>query len=86
MVDEAIDQDPHRPPKDSRCFSSPPLPLFRQIVTYTVGVNRRHRKQIGSSWRKLNPVWQALMTLVYLHKGETFTELATGFGIGTATA
>lgn len=28
----------------------------------------------------------ALLALAYLRKGETFTELATGFGIGTTTA
>ncbi len=32
------------------------------------------------------PARQALLVLAYLRKGETFTELAAGFGIGTATA
>jgi Helix-turn-helix of DDE superfamily endonuclease len=36
--------------------------------------------------RKLNPGRQALLVLAYLHKGETFAELAAGFGVGTATA
>jgi hypothetical protein len=31
-------------------------------------------------------VAQALLVLAYLRKGETFAELAAGFGIGTATA
>ena len=47
---------------------------------------RRHRRQIGSPWRKLSAGQQALLALVYLRKGETFAELAAGFGIGTATA
>ncbi|GGO78916.1 hypothetical protein GCM10012289_62000 [Nonomuraea cavernae] len=47
---------------------------------------RRHRKAIGSLWRRLNPGRQALLVLVYLRKGETFTELGAGFGISTATA
>ena len=34
----------------------------------------------------LNPGGQALLVLAHLRKGETFTELAAGFGIGTATA
>jgi Helix-turn-helix of DDE superfamily endonuclease len=38
------------------------------------------------AWRKLNPGRQALLVLVYLHKGETFAGLAAGFGTGTATA
>src|SRR6201992_1313441 len=32
------------------------------------------------------PGQQALLVLVYLRKGETFAELAAGFGVGTATA
>jgi hypothetical protein len=31
------------------------LPLSRQTLDYTAGVIRRHRRQIGSPWRKLNP-------------------------------
>ena len=62
------------------------LPLSRQTLDYTAGIIRRHRKQIGSPWRKLNPGRQALLVLAYLRKGETFAELAAGFGISTATA
>ena len=50
------------------------------------GVIRRHRKSIGSCWRKLNPGRQALLVLAYLRKGETFADLAAGFEVGTATA
>src|SRR6266481_4227651 len=46
----------------------------------------RRRRQIGSPWRKLGPGQQSLLALAYLRKGETFAELAAGFGIGTATA
>jgi hypothetical protein len=59
------------------------LALSRQALDYTAGIIRRHRKQIGSPWRKLSPGQQAL---AYLRKGETFAELAAGFGVGTATA
>jgi DDE superfamily endonuclease len=62
------------------------LPLSAQTLAYAAGVIRRHRKQIGSCWRKLNPGRQALLVLAYLRKGDTFAELAAGFGIGTATA
>ena len=62
------------------------LPLSRQALDYTAGVIRRHRRRIGSPWRKLNPGRQALLVLAYLRKGETFAELAAGFGVGTATA
>jgi hypothetical protein len=62
------------------------LPLSAQTLTYVAGIIRRHRRQIGSAWRKLNPGRQALLVLAHLRKGETFAELAAGFGIGTATA
>src|SRR5215467_391828 len=70
----------------SMLFYPAALPLSRQTLTYTAGIIRRHRTQIGSPWRKLNPGQQALLVLAYLRKGETFAELAAGFGIGTATA
>src|SRR6202050_4620362 len=62
------------------------LPLSSRTVVFTAGVIRRHRVRIGSPWRKLNPTEQALLVLAYLRKGETFADLAAGFGIGTATA
>ena len=62
------------------------LPLSAQTLSYVAGIIRRHRTKIGSSWRKLNPRRQALLVLAYLRKGETFADLAAGFGIGTATA
>jgi hypothetical protein len=54
----------------------------RQALDYIAGIIRRHRQQIGSPWRKLNRGRQALLVLAYLRKGETFAELAAGFGIG----
>jgi hypothetical protein len=62
------------------------LPLSSQTLSYTAGVVRRHRRKIRPRWRKLNPGQQALLVLAYLRKGETFAELAAGFGVGTATA
>jgi hypothetical protein len=70
----------------SMLFYPAALPLSRQTLTYAAGIIRRHRKQIGSCWRKLTSGRQALLVLAYLRKGETFAELAAGFGIGTATA
>src|SRR5271166_6730071 len=62
------------------------LPLSSRTLTYVAGIIRRHRAAAGSGWRKLNPGQQALLVLVYLRKGETFADLAAGFGVGTATA
>jgi hypothetical protein len=62
------------------------LPLSRKTLTFAAGIIRRHRAVIGSLWRKLNAGQQALLVLAYLRKGETFADLAAGFGVGTATA
>ena len=62
------------------------LPLSRKTLNFVAGVVRRHLKAIGSRWRKLNPGQEALLVLVYLRKGETFDDLAAGFGIGRTTA
>jgi len=62
------------------------LPLSSRTLNFAAGIVRRHRKAIGSRWRKLNPGQEALLVLVYLRKGETFEQLAAGFGVGLATA
>jgi hypothetical protein len=62
------------------------LPLSSRTLNYAAGIIRRHRKAIGSCWRKLNPGRQALLVLAYLRKGETFADLAAGFELGTTTA
>src|SRR5947207_9272513 len=62
------------------------LPLSSRTLTFAAGIIRRHRAAIGSPWRKLNCGQQALLVLVYLRKGETFTEVAAGFEVGTTTA
>ncbi|MEW1842133.1 transposase family protein, partial [Nonomuraea angiospora] len=60
--------------------------LSHQTLNYVAGVIRRHRKAIGSIWRRLNPDRQSLLVLVYLRKGETYAELAAGFGVSASTA
>jgi hypothetical protein len=67
-------------------FCPAALPLSSRTLTYVAGVIRRHRQKIGSPWRKLSPGRQALLVLAYLRNGDTFAELAAGFGVGTATA
>jgi hypothetical protein len=57
------------------------LPLSHQTLTFTSGLIRTHRRQIGSVWRTLNPAQQALLVLVYLRKGEPFAEVGAGFGV-----
>ena len=86
LVGDAIGQDLHLLPGASVLFYPAALALSRQTLDYTAGIIRCHRKRTGSPWRKLNPGRRALLVLVYLRKGETFAELAAGFGISTATA
>ena len=62
------------------------LPLSGKTLNYATGIIRRHLKSSGSRWRKLNPGQQALLVLAYLRKGETFADLAAGFGVGRTTA
>ncbi|MET9914531.1 transposase family protein [Streptomyces sp. NPDC006476] len=44
-----------------------------------------HRKRIGSRWRRLTAGRQALLTLAHLRCGDTYAQLAAGFGVGIAT-
>jgi hypothetical protein len=62
------------------------LPLSSRTLNFAAGLIRRHLKAIGSRWRKLEPARQALLVLAYLRKGETFEDLAAGFGVGRTTA
>jgi hypothetical protein len=62
------------------------LPLSSQTLHYTAGVIRRHRRRIGSCWRKLNPGRQALLVPAYLRKDETFADLAAAFSICASAA
>ncbi|GAA1598003.1 hypothetical protein GCM10009678_94370 [Actinomadura kijaniata] len=56
-------------------------------MTYVTGVVRRDRATRGvHRHRALAPGQQALMTLLCLRKGATFTALACRFAVSTATA
>jgi hypothetical protein len=46
---------------------------------------RQRRTQRGTRWRRLRAGEQALLVVAHLRKGETYTDLALGFGIGTTT-
>jgi hypothetical protein len=62
------------------------LPQSSGTLNFTAALVRRHLKTIGSRWRKLSPGRQAFLVLANLRKGETFDQLAAGFGIGRTTA
>lgn len=46
---------------------------------------RKNRTELGTRWRRLEPGRQALLVLAHLRKGETYADLACGFGVGTTT-
>jgi len=56
------------------------LPLSSRTLNFTAAVVRRHRKAIGSRWRKLNPGQEALLVLAYLRKGRRSTSWQPGSG------
>ena len=52
----------------------------------TVSDALRHRRAVvGTRWRRLSAGQQALLVLAHLRKGETYTDLATGYQVGTTT-
>lgn len=61
------------------------LPLSRQTLTFVSSQVRKHRRELGSVWRKLDPGQQALLVLVYLRKGEPFAEVSAGFDVSATT-
>src|SRR6187399_1781038 len=56
------------------------------MLQFVTGVLRAHRRAAGTRWRVLSSGRQALMVLARLRKGETYRDLAVGFGVGTTTA
>ena len=87
-VDELVDQNSlhHHYLGLPLLFYRAALPLSCKTLNYAAGIIRRHRRSIGSRWRKLNPGQQALLVLAHLRKGETFAGLTAGFAVGVTTA
>src|SRR5258708_5171947 len=63
LVEEAITTTGYLCQGASMLFYPAALSLSAETLTYVAGVIRRHRKKIGSCWRKLNPGRQALLVL-----------------------
>jgi hypothetical protein len=61
------------------------MSVSNRVVIMLADQLRHHRMKIGTRWRRLAAGQQALLTLAHLRKGETYTDLAMGFGIGTTT-
>ena len=56
--------------------------LFLRMLAEAL--RRRHR-ELGTTWRRLDPGRQAMLVLAHLRKGETCRDLAVGFAVGTTT-
>ena len=61
------------------------MQVSNRALTTLADALRHRRTVIGSRWRRLPAGKQALLVLAHLNKGETYTALAGGFGIGTTT-
>lgn len=61
------------------------MSVSTRAMTMLADLLRQRRTQLGTRWRRLNAGRQALLTLAHLRKGETYADLAGGFGIGTTT-
>jgi len=62
------------------------MTVSTQSLTFVTTALRTHRQKLGTRWRLLSSGRQALMVLAHLRKGETYRDLAVGFGVGVTTA
>jgi hypothetical protein len=58
------------------------MTVSNRALIMLADVLRQRRSQIGTRWRRLDAGGQALLVVVYLRKGETYTDLACGFATG----
>src|SRR5918995_1373855 len=75
-----------RPTRSFRVLVYPSLMQVSNRALQTLAdALRHHRRSLGSRWRRLPAEQQALLVLAHLNKGEIYTALADGFGVGTTT-
>jgi hypothetical protein len=80
-----LDQDRPQPPGASRaCLPSSIDPSSRTRWSLTGRLAVR-RGESGTRWRRLTAGRQSLLALVQLRCGDTYAQLAAGFGIGVVT-
>jgi hypothetical protein len=61
------------------------MPVSHRALQALADALRQRPRILGSQWRRLATGEQALLVLAHLNKGETYTALAGGFGVGTTT-
>ncbi len=62
------------------------IPLSNRTLARLADLIRARRAERRCRWRRLSAGRQALLVLAHLRNGDTYTQLASGFSIGTATA
>ncbi|MEU9102288.1 transposase family protein [Streptomyces sp. NPDC048361] len=62
------------------------IDLSSRTLRFLTGQLASRRREIGTRWRRLTAGRQALLALAHLRCGDTYAQLAAGFGIGIATA
>ncbi|SNX88730.1 DDE superfamily endonuclease [Streptomyces sp. TLI_55] len=62
------------------------IDLSSRTLRFLTGQLTARRREIGTRWRRLPAARQALLALAHLRCGDTYAQLAAGFGIGIATA
>jgi len=61
------------------------IDLSSRTLRFLTGQLAARRAKIGTRWRRLAAGRQALLALAHLRCGDTYAQLAAGFGIGIAT-
>jgi hypothetical protein len=61
------------------------IDLSSSTLRYLTRRLSAHRVLVGTRWRRLTASRQALLVLAHLRCGNTYAQLAAGFGIGIAT-
>jgi hypothetical protein len=61
------------------------LPVSAATIGWLGGLIAAHRAKIGSRWRKVTPVQQAVLVLAMLRKDERLLHLASPNGVSAAT-
>lgn len=60
------------------------IDLSTRTLRFLAGQLTARRRDIGTRWRRLPVARQALLALAHLRCGDTYVQLAAGFGIGIA--
>ncbi|MFJ1821238.1 transposase family protein [Streptomyces sp. NPDC088139] len=61
------------------------IDLSSRTLRFLTGQLTARRRALGTRWRRLSAARQALLALAHLRFGDTYAQLAAGFGIGIAT-